>query len=65
MSIMQRYLRLRGTPNPGFVLYYSILSEDHKQAWHTIIAALISVVTTNDIKVVRIYLSSTFLRMIY
>ena len=47
------------------MLYYSVLSEDYKHAWTTIIDALISVVTTNEIKVVRIYLSSIFLRMIY
>ena len=35
------------------------------QAWPTIIAVLISVATTNEMKGVRIYLSSTFLRMIY
>ena len=46
------------------MLHYSVLSEDYKQAWLTIIAALISVLTTSEIKVVRIYLSSTFLRML-
>ena len=47
----------------GVVLQYSVLSEDYKQAWPTIIAALISVETTNEIKVLRIYLLSTLLRM--
>ena len=47
----------------GVVLQYSVWSEDYKQAWPTIIAALISVVTTNEIKVLRICLLSTFLRM--
>ena len=47
------------------MLHYSVLIEDYKQAWPTIITALISVVTINEIKVVRTYLSSTFLRMIY
>ena len=41
------------------------VTEAYKKAWHTIIAALISLVTTNEIKVVRIYLSSKFLLMIY
>ena len=45
------------------MLHYSVLSEDYKHAWTTIIDALISVVTTNEIKVVRIYLSSISLRM--
>ena len=47
------------------MLHYSVLSEDYKHAWTTIIDALIFVVTTNEIKVVRIYLSSIFFRMIY
>ena len=47
------------------MLHYSVLIEDYKQAWPTIITALISVVTINEIKVVRTYLSSIFLRMIY
>ena len=36
------------------------MSEDFKHPWNTIIAALISVVTTNEIKLVIIYISSTF-----
>ena len=46
------------------MLHYIVLSEDYKQAWPTIITALISVVTKNEIKVV-FNLFSTFLRMIY
>ena len=47
------------------MLHYNVLTEDYKQAWPTIVVALISVVTTNEIRVVRIYLSSTFLRMTF
>ena len=46
------------------MFHYSVLSEDYKHAWTTIIDALISVVTTNEIKVMRTYLSSIFLRII-
>ena len=46
------------------MLHHRVLSEDYKQAWLTIIAALISVLTKSEIKVVIIYLSSTFLRML-
>lgn len=49
----------------GFVLHYSVLSEDYKQAWPMIIAVLISVVTTKEIKVMRICFSSTFFCTIY
>ena len=45
--------------------FFNVTEKAYKKAWPTIIAALISLVTTNEIKVVKIYLSSTFLQMIY
>ena len=38
----------------GFVLHYSVFSEDYRQAWPTIIAAFIFLAMRNEIKVVSI-----------